>query len=118
MTVQLFDSSLPKFFWKSKNRKVVRGTESLFDRINTYDEWDELRFGFWYRLNEELCNTEITIESAITEYRTLVEAGRPLVSNAFPTVASFAGTMMRHIDQAWNQLVRSKCLKEKRGLYS
>ena len=87
---------------------MIRGSESMIDNINHFDEWDEPNFDFRPRLNDELCNTEITIESTIREDRTITETRRSIVSNALSTTVSFVRIMIRHINQIHNQLVRSK----------
>ena len=46
VSIQLFCNPLPKFYCKSKDYKVVRGSESLFNSIQNYDDWDEPSYGF------------------------------------------------------------------------
>ena len=113
ITIQSFDGALPKIFCKATDHKVVKGTDSLFNNIPTFDHWDEPDYGFRQRLKEERDNTEATVESAIFEGRSLSDEGRALVTIALSHSVQFIDSFIRFIDQTYNQLVRSKYSKQK-----
>ena len=82
VTIQSFHSSFPKFFCKSKDYLVVRGTESLFNNIKSYIDWNLLNYGFRERLTEEIVNAEITIENDIREDWSVTDVDRSVLRNA------------------------------------
>ena len=47
ITIQSFNSALPKFFCKLKDYKVAREGDSLFDNIKSCDDWNESSYSFW-----------------------------------------------------------------------
>ena len=79
VTAQSFHDTLPKFFCESKDHKVVRGTDSLFENIKSHACWDLPNCGFRERLIEEIGNAEIAIENAINEDRSLSNDGLSLL---------------------------------------
>ena len=104
---------MPKFFSKATDHKVVKGTDSLFNNITSYDDWDEPDYGFRQRLKEERDNAEATIESAIFQDKFLSEEGRALVTIALSHSVQFIDSLIRFMDQTYNQLTRSKYSKQK-----
>ena len=113
VTIQSFNSSLPKFFCKSKDHKVVRGTESLFDNIKSYADWDLPNYGFRERLTEEIANAEIAIENAIREDPKVSDVGRSVLRNALSASVQGLDMIIRYIDQTYRELIRSKYTVEK-----
>lgn len=113
VTIQSFDSALPKFFCKSKDHKVIRGTDSLFDNIKSYADWDLPNYGFRERLTDEIGNAEIAIENAIREDASLSAIGRSLLRNALSSSVQALDLIIRYIDQTYRELIRSKYTVEK-----
>ena len=82
LAIQSFDGSLPKYFCKSRDYRVTKVNESLFDNISSFDDWDDPNSGYRKRFEDKLDSTELTVESAIYEDTSLSDAGRALVTIA------------------------------------
>ena len=104
---------MPKFFCKSKEHRVAKASESLFDNIKTCSDWDLPNYGFREKLTEEMANAEISIENAIAEDKTVSEVGKSILRNALSSSIQALELIIRHIDQTHRELIRSKCAVEK-----
>ena len=113
VTIQSFDHELPKFFYKAKDHKVVRGTDLLFDNIKNYSEWDEPNYGFRDKLTQELLNVEKAMEHAIKEDRSLTDLGKGMLLNALAFSCQGVGVVVRYIDKTYRELIQSNYTPEK-----
>jgi len=108
VTIQSFDNCLPKFFCKTKDHKVAKVDDSMFDNIKSFTEWDDPNYGYRTRLNEEVDNAEKTIENAIKGDRKLSDQGKAICINALSISCSFIELLIRYIDSTYRELRRSK----------
>ena len=113
VTIQSYDHALPKFFYKAKDHKVIRGSDSLCDNIKTYSDWDEPNYGFRDKLTNEILNTELAIENAIREEKSLTDVGKSVLLNALSFSLQGVDVIVRYVDKTHRELIRSNYTPEK-----
>jgi hypothetical protein len=108
-----FDSRWPKYFMKTQSVSPITTDQSFFDRIPTYDVWDEAQTGFRDRLKEE-------IESFRSGYEVMVKGslnpGTQAYTVAFHSVStsiSFLEGLITFVDDIFKELHRAKFSKIK-----
>ena len=108
ITIQSFDSALPKFFCKSKEHIVLKADDTLFENIKSFSEWDDPNYGYRTRFNDEVDNAEKAIQNAIQGDRSLSSEGKAVCINALTITRSFIDQLVRYIDITYRELRRSK----------
>ena len=76
----------------------MRSSDSLFDNIKSYSDWDEPHYGFRDKLTQEILNTELAIENAIQEEKCLTDVGRSFLLNALSFSIQGVDALMRYVD--------------------
>ena len=61
ITIQSFEASLPKYFYKAKEHSVIKVDDSLFTNIKNFEDWDEPNYEYKVRLNKKADNAQKTL---------------------------------------------------------
>ena len=65
ITIQSHEQSLPRYFYKPRDHRVIRSADSHFDNIKTFEEWIEPNYGFRDNLTERRLAVQNAIEDNI-----------------------------------------------------
>ena len=113
LAITSFDSRWPKYFMKVQSTAATTTDQSFFDKVPSYEAWEEPQTGFRDRLKEEL-------ETFGQGYNRMIlntlPSGSPAYTVAYNSVTnsiSFIESLMGFIDDIYRELTRAKFSKSK-----
>jgi hypothetical protein len=109
MAITSFETRIPKYF--SKSVAVVsgagrKGGYSHFDRIPTYNDWNETTIGYRDRLKEELANVERVHENIIETKMDNSSKAFAIAKLSLKESVSWVVKLISYIDDTYSDLVR------------
>jgi hypothetical protein len=108
-----FDSRWPKYFMKGQSLSTITADQSFFDRIPTYDAWDENQTGFRDRLKEELESFKIGYERMTIRELDPNSQAYTIAYHSVTASISFLESLIIFVDDIYKELSRAKFSKVK-----
>jgi uncharacterized protein YoxC len=108
-----FDSWWPKYFMKTQSVSPITIDQSFFDKIPTYEVWDENQTGFRDRLKEELVTFQQGYHRMITNDLSPGDQAYTIAYHSVTASVSFLEGLICFIDDIYKELHRAKFSKTK-----
>ena len=113
LAITSFDSRWPKYFMKNQLVGAISNDQSFFDRVPSYEVWEEPQTGVRDRLKEELETFSQGYNRMITNALSAGSIAYTIAYNSVTTSISFIESLLVFIDDIYRELTRAKFSKTK-----